>query len=54
MPVFSGFFVRVDTVRGFTLLDDSAKVATREFPDPKTRAAETRCQGRGDVRALIG
>jgi hypothetical protein len=53
-PFFSGFFVRIDTVRGFTLLGDSAKVAAREFPNNQTHAAETRCQGRGDVRALIG
>jgi hypothetical protein len=54
MPGFFGFFVRVGTVRGFTLRGDSAKVATREFPYRQTRAAETRRQGRGDVRALIG
>jgi len=52
-PVFSGIFVRVGTVRGFTLCGDSAKVAAREFPYSQMHAAETLQQGRGDVRELI-
>jgi len=54
MPAFLGFFVRVRTVRGFTLRGDSAKVLAREFPHPKTHVAETLQQGCGDVRELIG